>query len=487
MKKTIKIFRATALLLLTAMLSIGFIGCKDPFTGKLGKLKKITVIFFAQGGKFADGKGLMYITVKEGERLKAPNVTREGYTFRLWDDVYGVEHIFPITVNQNLELWAEWKLNSYTVHFDGNGANSGSMSDQNFNYNESKNLSKNKFEKNRYEFRGWATSKNGSKEYSDEERVSNLTGENNKTITLYAVWSEEQYTVSFDSYGGSSVDAKSANYGDAVQEPAEPTKTGYTFIEWRNEKNKKQIFPIIVSDTTIKNIRLTAKWKANTYKIHFDGNGSDSGSMADQRFDYDESKKLNRYMFIKNEYEFKGWSTSKNGSVEYEDNASVSNLTSENNKTITLYAVWGIKQYTVSFDSKDGSSVVFKKVDSGAQVQEPAKPWKEGYTFIEWRNENGEKQNFPITVTKDIKLTAHWEVNTYKVIFNGNGQDAGSMDDQVFTYGVRQNLTPNLYRRNGYHFKGWARFRHGPVEYANEARVYNLTTENYIMLYAVWE
>ncbi len=314
MKKTTKIFRATALLVLTAMLSIVFMGCpgngKTPSGGSGGSVTKYTVTFDANGGAFADGStskekqvakgkaveeltekpvwkdhifmgwyerkdgsGTAYnfskpvtksftlyakwteaVTItfdanggafadgkasKEKQVAKGETVAnltekpiRAGYTFVEWLNESGEKQDFPITVIKNIRLTAKWKPHTYTVHFDGNGADSGSMDDQSFEYDEAKRLSKNEFVKNGYDFKGWSKTKNGSKAYSDEERISNLTDENNKTITLYAKWGVKQYTVSFDSKGGSPVSSKTVDYGVKVQKPSDPTRTGYTFVEW---------------------------------------------------------------------------------------------------------------------------------------------------------------------------------------------------------------------------------------------------------------
>ena len=77
---------------------------------------------------------------------------------------------------------------------------------------------------------------------------------------------------------------------------------------------------------------------------------------------------------------------------------------------------------------------------------------------------------------------------TYTVHFNGNGNTGGSMSNQDFTYDAAQNLTANGFTRTGYTFAGWATSPNGPVEYADNASVINLTATNggTVNLYAKW-
>ena len=99
--------------------------------------------------------------------------------------------------NNTTTLNALWIPNTYTVQFDGNGSTSGSMSNQSFTYDAEKNLTANAFSKTGYTFAGWATSSGGDAVYADKQSVSNLTNVNNGTVTLYAQWTINTYTVTW--------------------------------------------------------------------------------------------------------------------------------------------------------------------------------------------------------------------------------------------------------------------------------------------------
>lgn len=127
-------------------------------------------------------------------------------------------------------------------------------------------------------------------------------------------------------------------------------RTGYTFAGWNTKKNgkgksyknKAQVNNLGKSGKTVK---LYAQWTANKYTIKFNANGGKAKTkMANQAMTYGKNKKLSKNKFSRKGYKFAGWATSKanakKGIVAYKNRATVKNLTSKNNKTVTLYAVW---------------------------------------------------------------------------------------------------------------------------------------------------
>lgn len=125
--------------------------------------------------------------------LSSPSIT--GHTFNGW---YTTEDYSSgaITLNgvktqtSSLTVYSKWTPYTYTIKFDGNGANnSGIMADQSFVYNQSKTLTPNVFSRYRYRFTGWNTSEDGSGDfYEDQASIFNITSINKDIITLYAQW-----------------------------------------------------------------------------------------------------------------------------------------------------------------------------------------------------------------------------------------------------------------------------------------------------------
>ena len=150
-----------------------------------------TVNFDANGGEGAmTSQTLTY--GKTSESLKANAFTKPGYTFAGWNTAadgtgtaYTNRQTTPNVTTENggaVTLYAQWTANSYTVKFDGNGAE-GTMADQSFTYDVEQALTANGFTKTGYTFAGW---KLDDTTYEDGATVKNLatSGE----ITLIAQW-----------------------------------------------------------------------------------------------------------------------------------------------------------------------------------------------------------------------------------------------------------------------------------------------------------
>jgi len=128
--------------------------------------------------------------------------------------------------------WTE-TANTYYVAFDKNDSGAtGTMANQTFTYDSAQNLTANGFSKTGYSFAGWATSAGGAVVYANSASVNNLTTTNGGTVTLYAKWTINSYTITFDSNGGTAVASQVKNYNTTLAEPTAPTRTGYTFNGW---------------------------------------------------------------------------------------------------------------------------------------------------------------------------------------------------------------------------------------------------------------
>ncbi|MBQ9693488.1 MAG: leucine-rich repeat protein, partial [Kiritimatiellae bacterium] len=111
---------------------------------------------------------------------------------------------------------------------------------------------------------------------------------------------------------------------------------GYTFAGWVPNQ-------ITTEMTGAQTIRAT--WIANQYTITYSANGG-SGLMGQTSATYGEPITLPKSTFVKEGFYFKGWAVEPNGRVVYGNNATVSNLTSEQNGVVTLYAIWGVPSVT---------------------------------------------------------------------------------------------------------------------------------------------
>ena len=201
--------------------------------------------------RFSDNSGTVTMddlpcTYDQEITLPGNTFTRPGYTFIGWR--VGGELLPESVTNLTAEdggvvtLKAEWTANTYTVRFDKNaGDATGTMDDQVLTYNSNKQqLSYNRFKRAGYEFAGWNTKPDGSgMTYANRAQTPNVTAENGVTVTLYAQWTANTYTVEFHAnFGIGTMDDLEFTY-DVEQALTKNvyTRTNYFFAGWNTEED----------------------------------------------------------------------------------------------------------------------------------------------------------------------------------------------------------------------------------------------------------
>ena len=173
--------------------------------------------------------------VQAGEKAIEPDVpSRQGYQFTDWylDDT---KYDFNTAVTGNMTLTAKWTANSYTITFDTDGGSAIEPITQDYGTQITAPADPTR---EGYTFIGW------------DKAIPATMPAGDMTIT--AQWRINQYTITFDSNGGSAVAPITQDYGTAITAPADPTREGYTFIGW--DKAIPETMPA-------ENITLKAKWK----------------------------------------------------------------------------------------------------------------------------------------------------------------------------------------------------------------------------------
>ena len=171
--------------------------------------------------------------------LRGALFTRKGYTQVGWstvdggEKVYGFEDVY--TQNEALTLYPVWNANQYTITFDTNGGSEIAPITQ--DYGTEITAPDNPTRKG-YTFKGW-----------DKEIPEAMPAEN---ITVKAQWEINQYTIAFDTNGGSEIAPITQDYGTEITAPDNPTRKGYTFKGWDKE---------IPKTMPAENITITARWK----------------------------------------------------------------------------------------------------------------------------------------------------------------------------------------------------------------------------------
>ena len=267
----------------------------------------------------------------------------------------------------DLTLYAHWSK-EYSVTYNANGG-TGTTTDANSPYEAGSNVTvlSNSFTRSGYSFTGWNTSAEGDgTPYAAGATISSIAA----NVTLYAQWSENDYTVTVNAGSNGSVGSGSVtgHKDTKVTLPTATANTGYHFSTWTTTSGSVT-YTDQTSATAAQVNGLTAAatvradFAANTYSVVFNANGG-SGSMSNEAFTYDAaSKALTSNSFTKSGYTFVGWATSAARAnamnIDYTNGQSVQNLTSMNGGTFNLYAVWAKKYYIggrFQHDWEDGSS-----------------------------------------------------------------------------------------------------------------------------------
>ena len=336
------------------------------------------------------------------------DVTRTGYTFKGWYDNENLTGS-PVTAiggaeTGNKEYWAKWEINQYTITFDTNGGSEIAPITQDYGTEITAPADPTR---KGYTFKGW-----------DKEIPETMPAEN---IPVKAQWEINQYTITFDTNGGSEIAPITQDYGTEITAPADPTRKGYTFKGWDKE---------IPETMPAENITVKAQWEINQYTITFDTNGGSEIAPITQDYGTKITAPANP---TRKGYTFKGW-----------DKEIPKTMPAEN---ITVKAQWEINQYTITFDTNGGSEIAPITQDYGTKITAPDNPTRKGYTFKGWDKE------IPETMpAENITVKAQWKINQYTITFDTNGGSEIAPITQ--DYGTKI-TAPDNPTRKGYTFKGW--------------------------------
>ncbi|MDE6583361.1 MAG: InlB B-repeat-containing protein, partial [Clostridia bacterium] len=351
---------------------------------------------------------------------------------------------------ENVAVQAVAKAREFTVTFFENHADPSvntsyteQTKTQKATYNN-KNfaLSENEFTRSGYNFEGWALTRGGEVEYTDNQNFTYLY---KKDLDLYAVWSTIKYTIAYNANGatGTMTSQTGVEYGsDVILKVNTFTYQGFTFAGWYYyDEQDRQVF---IKD---------GKW----YYVDADESEVEVDTLTD--FEVVE-----------------GIPTGK---------ATVRNLASVKDAVVTMYALWDENSYTLVYDSNYSS--VYSGATDETSAEETYKFTQEvtaktaselnfeltGYTFKYWayKDDSGKTLINEITAGSKwsglsderdgtVKLYAVWQANSYSITFNKNNEDStsgGSMNPiNNAVYNTVVEFADNMFTRVGYEFAGWS-------------------------------
>ena len=198
-------------------------------SGTGGGATSYTLTFDTNGGS-----AIAPITQDYGTAITAPaDPTKTGYTFAGW--IPAIPTTMPA---ENMTIKAKWTVNQCTLTFDTNGGSAIAPITQDYGTAITAPADPTK---TGYTFAGWTPA-----------IPTTMPAEN---MTIKAKWTVNQYTLTFDTNGGSTIAPITQAYGTAITAPADPTKTGYTFAGWT---------PAIPATMPAENLTVTAQWRYNS-------------------------------------------------------------------------------------------------------------------------------------------------------------------------------------------------------------------------------
>ena len=321
-----------------------------------------TVTFNPNGGTLT---GAETCQEKQNERIQRPyeEPIREGYYFRGWYKDADCTQMwdFDDPIPGNMTLYAGWDILSYVIRVRLENGEQDIIINQ--NYGTPVTVPDDPTREG-YTFIGWDIP------FPDKMPA--------KIMTITAQWKINQYTITFDTAGGSKIAPITQDYGTSITAPANPTREGYTFMGWDKE---------IPATMPADNVTITAQWEINRYTITFDTNGGNEIDSITQDYGTPITAPADP---TREGYTFIGW-----------DRKIPTTMPAEN---MTVTAQWEINRYTITFDTAGGSEIDSITQDYSSIITAPADPTREGYTFIGW------DKAIPATMpAENITITAQWE------------------------------------------------------------------------------
>ena len=403
-----------------------------------------------------DGSPIEPIRQAAGSDVSAPteNPTKDYYTFAGWyeDEDCQTEYHFSKMPDKDITVYAKWTPIEYQIFYHLDDGQNAKENPATYNYESAFELKDPS--KIGHTFLGWFTSDGYT------ERVERVEAGTHDELHLYARFQINDYTITFQTNGGTSVEKITQNYGTKVDEPANPSKDGYKFAGWYTEQalRNKYTFSTMPAD----NITLWAKWDCIEYDIHYNLEGGVNAPENPSTYNI-ESKTITLQEPTRRGYKFVGWYLD----ASYETEIKTIDHGSYGEKEI--YAKWDIITYEIKYILPDGATHNNPKdytVETALTALEAAT--LKGHRFDGWFTEaeyTNEAKQFGNGEIGEKTFYAKFTPNTYTVwldgteeatatvTFNANGAPMSAPSPQAVT--ETQSLTYPTMTWDGHLFAGW--------------------------------
>jgi uncharacterized repeat protein (TIGR02543 family) len=412
------------------------------FTGKFAVIAILLSIMFNLTNTFFlkyytinlvtnGSSNLQPISLRFNENIDLPVIQKSGHSFDNWFLDEGLTRLSNVNKMpaKDMTLYAGWLVNQYRMTFVTNGGNA--IQPITLDYGSPINLPQ--INKSGFTFGGWYKDSALTQSYSIP---STMPAE---SLTLHAKWLVNQYSITFVTNGGNSILTQNIPFGSEISLPA-VIRTGYTFVGWFTDSSLNTEFSL--STMPSQNLIIYAKWLVNQYTIAFITNGGSSLQSITQDF----GSNLIVASTNKTGHTFSSWY--KDGALTQLYNIP-STMPAE---SLTLYAKWTVKQYTITFITNNGDSIPIQTNSFGSEISLPD-GLRMGFSFVGWYTDSALENQFTLSTmpAENLNLYAKWLVNQYTLTFMSNGGDS----IQPITQDFGTSLTIPQINRNGYRFSGW--------------------------------
>ncbi|MBO5702788.1 MAG: InlB B-repeat-containing protein [Clostridia bacterium] len=339
-------------------------------------------------------------------------------------------------ITAEMEITVETTLKQCTISFESNGGSVVSPISELYGTAISKPTDPTK---EGYSFAGWYTEPTLENEYVFTTMPAD-------DITLYAKWSINQYTITFNTDGGTPVAAITQDFGTDITKPADPTKVGHTFAGWDIE---------IPDKMPGEDITITAQWTPYTYTVSYQlglipERLTNAGVFVQQTKKYGINLQLNAVEPTALGANFAGWDTDGNGTADYQ-----AGDTYTGNEALTLVAVWTPKPMKVVYSTSGlpaGVTATFESqqgyYNDSVTVQSPAVV---GYQIVKIEVDGIEVSfDYDIKfIDSDVNVVVTYAPIGYKITFDTDGTQ------NVVDYNIEGTVSLSTPTKTGYTFAGW--------------------------------
>ena len=408
-------------------------------------------------------------TVTYGVEYTAPEcgfTAPGGFEFDYWSASDGsnwkgwIGRPWVWSYTHGITLYAEWKAveNGNKITIDENGGSS--VNDMTYTSSISQqSITLPTVTRTGYTFSKWEITTNtnlGTASVSGS--ILTIPAKEYGDITVKAIWTGIEYTISIDENGGTTVaDLKYTTGAAQTKTLTQPTRAGYSFSKWEITTNCTGTASVSGNTLTIPanaygNITVKAIWTGIEYTILIDENGGSNVSDLKYTTGAQQTKTLTQP--ARDGYTFSKWIITTNSSGSASSvNGNTLTIPANAYGNITVQAQWTINSYTLTINPAGGkwnnTTSNSTRTKDYNTMYEVADPTRDGYTFSGWTLTGGGSLSGNIYTfgTSDGTLTAIWAVNKYGVKLDyANGTNINLFDsrkiiglDALLTYNASNN------------------------------------------------